>query len=270
MNNHQYRTLARQATDRAMTLLATEVDDQLRYAALELRFAMEALTYDRAQAYAKEIPPEELATWQPDKVMKVLLEIEPAAEKSYALRVGSEPYPGGTPARMHTLGTDTVFGLADLKKHYHAVGSVLHTPTMQQMELAKPLDMSKLRVRLQTIAQDLTKSLDSPVRNFTLGNFSSLACHRCTKLIRKRLPIGRESIEATCFSCGAPYQVSLLEDGKVWWEPQVAEIVCATKECNEVLVIWRDEIKAGARLECKQCHGRYRIDYGVVQEFTHE
>lgn len=73
-----YRSVARQATERAKSLLATANDDQLRYAALELRFAMEALTYDRAQAYAKEIPPEEMATWQPDKVMKVLLEIDRA------------------------------------------------------------------------------------------------------------------------------------------------------------------------------------------------
>lgn len=106
MSKHKYRTLARQATDRAKALLATDNDDQLRYAALELRLAMEALTYDRAQAYAREIPPEELATWRPDKVMRVLLEIEPTADRSYTLRIGEEPYPGGTPEKMHTLGTD--------------------------------------------------------------------------------------------------------------------------------------------------------------------
>lgn len=268
MSKHQYRTLARQATDRAKALLATDNDNQLRYAALELRFAMEALTYDRAQAYAREIPPDELETWQPDKVMKVLLEIEPTADKSYTLSVGTEPYPGGTPKKMHTLGTDTVFSLADLKKHYHAVGSALHTPTMQQM--AKPFDAAKLRVRLEAIVQNLTKSLDSPVRNVTLGNFASLACERCNKPIRKRLPHGQDVVEATCFSCGAQYQLSLLDGGKVLWEPQLGEIVCATEACSEVLVFWRDEIKVGARLECKQCHQKYRIDYGIVPEATHE
>ena len=266
MGNYHYRTQARVAIGRAEALLAAGGNDQLRYAALELRFAMEALTYDRAQAYAKEIPPEEMATWQPEKVMKVLLEIEPTADRSYTLRVGVEPCPGGTPERMHTVGTDTVFGLADLKKHYHAVGSVLHTPTMQQMEQAKPLDIAKLRARLQTIAQDLTESLDSPVRNATLGSFAIMTCQRCTKTIRKRLPIGQESVVATCFSCGASYQVSLLGDGKVWWEPQLGEIACATEGCNEVIEIWRDEIKEGARLACKQCHKKYRIVYGTVPE----
>ena len=261
-----YRSLARQATDRAQALLTTGVDDQLRYAALELRFAMEALTYDRAQAYAKEIPPEEVATWQPDKVMKVLLEIEPTADSSYTLRIGREPYPGGTPAQMHTLGTDTVFSLADLKKHYHAVGSVLHTPTMQQMEQAKPLDVAKLRTRLESITRDLTQSLNSPIRNATFGNFASLTCQRCTKPIRKRLPTDQASVVATCFSCGARYQVSLLEDGKVLWHPQLEELACATEGCTEIFNLWRDKIQVGARWECKQCHKGYHIDYGVFPD----
>lgn len=88
---------ARQATNRAIALLASGIDEQLRYAALELRFAMEALTYDRAQAYVQEIPPDEMATWQPDKVIKVLLKIDPTADSSYTLSIGEEPYPGGMP-----------------------------------------------------------------------------------------------------------------------------------------------------------------------------
>lgn len=259
----QYLSRAREATDRAKALLATGVDDQLRYAALELRFAMEALTYDRAQAYAKEIPPEEMATWQPDKVMKVLLEIEPTADRSYTLRIGEEPYPGGTPTKMHTLGSDTVFSLAELRKHYHAVGSVLHTPTMQQMEQAKPFDAAKLRMRLEAITQALTKSLESPIRNFTFGNFASLPCKRCGKSIRKRLPTGRQPIEAKCFSCGAPYRVSLLDDGAVWWEPLTSQAKCPTESCSGKFVFWLDEVKPGAYWSCSECKKPYRLELGI-------
>lgn len=166
---------------------------------------------------------------------------------------------------MHTLGTDTVFSLADLKKHYHAVGSVLHTPTMQQMEQAKPLDTVKLRARLEAIGQDLTKSLASPIRNATFGNFASFACQRCTKPIRKRLPTDQELVVATCF-CGAQYQISLLEDGKFLWDPQLEEVACATEGCTEVFELWRDKIQAGANWECNQCHKRYRIDYGIFSD----
>ncbi|MFA1261863.1 hypothetical protein ACDI97_10665 [Xanthomonas axonopodis pv. fascicularis] len=264
--HQQYRTQARLAVDRASAILATGIDDQLRYAALELRLAMEALTYDRAQAYAKEIQPEAMSTWQPDKVMKMLLEVEPTAGSSYTLRIGEEPYPGGTPTEMRTLGTDTVFSLADLKRHYHAVGAVLHTPTMQQVEQAKPLDAAKLRTRLELIAHDLTKSLDSPVRNATFGRFASLNCQRCEKPVRKRLPTGYDEVEAECFSCGASYRLSLLDDGKVCWKPKIEEMSCTTDGCMEVFELWCDELQVGARWRCKQCDARYRIELGVVRE----
>lgn len=261
-----YRARARGATDRARALLVTGVDDQLRYAALELRFAMEALTYDRAQAYAKEIPPEEMATWQPDKVMKVLLEIEPTADSSYTLSIGEEPYPGGTPTKMSALGCDTVFSLAELKNHYHALGAVLHTPTMQQIEQARHLDFAKLRIRLEAIAQALTKSLDSPIRNFTLGRFASLVCERCGKSIRKRLPGDQQVTEAKCFSCGAPYRISLLEAGKVQWEPVIREAKCPSEKCSGNFVFWVDEIKPGAHWSCSDCKISWRIELGIFPD----
>lgn len=264
MAKHQYLGMSWSATERAKALLAGGEDDQLRYAALELRLAMEALTYDRAQAYAKEIPPEQMKTWQPDKVMKVLLEIEPTADSSYTLSVGEEPFTGGVPEKMQVLGTDTVFGLADLRKHYHAVGSVLHTPTMGQLEEGKPQDMGKLRQRLEAIASDLTKSLNSPVRNFTMGNFSNMDCQRCGNPIRKRMPHGQAVVEAKCFSCGAEYQVSLREDGKVYWDAHVEEKVCASPGCGESLLIWRDKIKVGTWWTCKGCNRKYGIGYAIV------
>src|SRR5437867_1615135 len=47
-NAPNFRHLARQSLARAKTELATNDAQRLRYAALELREAMEALTYDRA------------------------------------------------------------------------------------------------------------------------------------------------------------------------------------------------------------------------------
>ena len=70
-----YRNEARLRRDAAKHELATGDDTRLRYAALELRMSMEALTYDRALAFKAEFPPNEYETWQPKKVMFVLLEI---------------------------------------------------------------------------------------------------------------------------------------------------------------------------------------------------
>lgn len=267
MSTQRYFHLARHATARAKDLLDSAEDDKLRYAALELRLAMEALTYDRARVYAEEIPPEELGTWQPDKVMRLLLEIEPSADSSYTVRFGKEPYPGGVPENMHVLGTDTVFSLAKLRKHYHAVGSLLHMPTMAQVEGDQWPNWAKWRKRLGDIAEELTKSLNSSVRNFAPANFSTFACRRCEKPIRKRIPHDQKPLIATCFSCGAMYRLAQEDDdGTVWWKPLVEKISCTNPECGEVFMIWHDQIRAGQRGKCKKCARTYLIAYTVVPE----
>lgn len=262
MPTHPYRSQAKDALARARLQLAAK---ELRYAALELRMAMEALTYDRAQAYAKEIPPQEMATWQPAKVMQTLLEIEPHADQSYSLSFGEEPFPGGPPEKMHSLGTETVFSLQKIKKHYNAVGSVLHMPTMQQIEKQPHEDMTKLQTRLELIADELGKSLASPVSNFTVGVFSSIECLRCAKPIRKRLPPDLEAVDAVCYSCSAPYRLSRVGE-KVIWEPVAQDWTCQSDGCSQVFTIWRDMVKDGAAWECKICKKSYQFRIAIFPD----
>jgi hypothetical protein len=101
---------------RAKAELAANTPDRLRYAALELRDAAEALTYDRALAFTDDIPPEEYKTWQPRKLMAVLVEIDPSI--NITKTISAHEQRGGRPASrddIKTLGTDHVFTLADLK-----------------------------------------------------------------------------------------------------------------------------------------------------------
>src|SRR3954470_8300192 len=64
--------------------------EALRYACLELRFCIESICYDKLRLYAKHIPPEELNTWQPRKVVEMLAEYDPDANSSYGLRIWTE------------------------------------------------------------------------------------------------------------------------------------------------------------------------------------
>ncbi|MFT8783380.1 hypothetical protein [Acetobacter syzygii] len=98
-----YRNDARRELARAKDELASVADERLKYAALELRMAMESLTYDRALAYREEFPPAEYETWQPRKVMAILLEIDPNADQESSLAFGIEPSVGVTPDVMKSL-----------------------------------------------------------------------------------------------------------------------------------------------------------------------
>lgn len=86
-----YRSEARARLGAAKNELASRDDARLKYAALDLRMAMESLTYDRALAYKDEFPPKEYQTWQPKRVMLVLLEIDANADSDSALAIGEEP-----------------------------------------------------------------------------------------------------------------------------------------------------------------------------------
>jgi hypothetical protein len=69
-----FRAEARKALNRARSELESGDDARLKYAALELRLAMEAITYDRARTYRNEMPPQEYDTWQPRKLMQLLID----------------------------------------------------------------------------------------------------------------------------------------------------------------------------------------------------
>lgn len=109
---YQFRQTAREALARANAELAGGEDHRVRYAALELRLAMEALAYDRAQLYKEERPPSESSTWQPGKLIKVLIEIEPHANTNSRLRFKEEASQNTPEGDWHFLGEDVVIPTA--------------------------------------------------------------------------------------------------------------------------------------------------------------
>ena len=76
--NLGYRQKAREALKRAKTELESGDQQRLPYAALELRFSMESLTYDRALAFRKELSPDKFDVWQPRDLMKHLHDLDPS------------------------------------------------------------------------------------------------------------------------------------------------------------------------------------------------
>jgi len=261
-----FRAQARASLERAKTELASLYRARLRYAALELRLSIEALTYDRVQAFAEEIPPSEYRTWQPKKLLQVLLEIEPSADTGSTLRIGEEFAPGLAPTVMHTLGTETVFDLRDIKRHYDALGSFLHMPTFKQLEDDGDADFSRLEVRCKQIVSSLEAALASPIYNITLGSFAQIECMGCGKPVRKRISAASGFVEAKCFECGADYRLTRVGDGKVNWEPQQISVSCSTQACGHAFAIWRHKIERGAHWQCPRCEARYRFDLAIFKD----
>lgn len=255
--------MARRYLARAKNELASGDHDRLRYAALEIRFTMEAITYDRAQAYRAEIPPTEYSTWQPRQLLELLSEIDPHAALTSTISFGQEKTLGQTSTEMTLAGTDVVLTIGDLKKQYNAIGSHLHPPTLDKIDAPSAHDPARLRKRCEACISILNKVLSSPVWNFTVGRFSTMPCQRCGKPVRRRLHPEAKAVEADCFECRAAYTIEQIDDSVIW-KPQVEKLPCPTDGCAATLIIWQDEIKPGTFWTCHRCGKAYKLALGIV------
>lgn len=259
-----YRNNARLHHGAAKKELASGDDARLIYAALELRMSMEAITYDRALAFKDEFPPDEYQTWQPRKVMSVLLEIDQSADADRALAMGAEEHGVAAPI-MQSLGVERVLNLAALKKHYDALGSFLHIPSMKQSLEGKTVDNGRLRKRCEELEMLIGEVLSSPIFNVTLGDFATTTCFRCETLIRKRLR-GAEEVTAECFGCHATYSLTPTNDGQILWRPQGREVHCAADGCDGMVHLWDSDLQVGKHWKCAICGGRNALVLGIVHE----
>ncbi len=258
--NIDYRNRARRALERARAELNSNDDERLPYAILELRFAMEAIAYDRAQAFKDELPYEEYSTWQPRKLVAVLADIDPKIMKGSTLRIGRQDQPGVRSTNMRTLGTEIVLSAEDIKDHYNALGGGLHIPTMAQFQNDKLPDPAAARARCDEVVLIIDRVLSSKVWNSTMGVSSHIDCFRCQNPMRRRMPHGMKTLRAECFECKAEYTVEQEGDGKVLWSPVMDDAPCASPNCTGKMALWPDEVKPGTYWTCKEC--------GVVSEIS--
>lgn len=256
-----FRHQARQAIARAKAILEGDsvAPEHLRYAALDVRMAMEALTYERAHSYRKELPESAYETWQPRKLMQVLLDIDPNADRDSSLRIGREQTYGVPATEMQDLGHETVLNMGKLKKHYDALGSYLHMPTLKQLQADGDMSLGKLRTRLDKIIAYVDAVLSSPIFTINFGTFSTAPCIRCEKEIRWRIPRDKDRLDAVCRECDAPYELIVTEDRQVRWEPKQHPIKCAHPECGEISFLWEDQFEIGSIWICGACVGHNQI-----------
>jgi len=253
MPSINFRHEGRECVSRAKVLLAQSDDHALRYAALELRMAMEALIYDRMSAYKAEVPKSIYETWQPKQVLKRLLEIDPHADAVATISIGVEDTPGLPAKEMTVLGTDTPLSFKNLKSYYDAFGSYLHKPTIKQLEAGNSGDMARLRQRCDEVVAILDVVLASAVHNSTMGNFSTCACFRCGKDIKRRITkADGDTFPVTCPECEALHIVERQGD-QYLWKADTKVVPCANSPCDGGLHLWPDEIVSGQYFECEKC-----------------
>lgn len=237
---------------RAQALVAEETPENLRYAALELRLCIEALTYEKLRSYANMVPEEVLRTWQPPQAVKALLEFEPRADRTFTLYAGIEEE-FGTPAKdMKYIGTHASLRLGWLRKHYNKLGNLLHVPAVG--DLAAP-NVLALKEYLAIVIADLREPLHSTITGGTFGEVFNFACSECGRPVIANAETVREKKKAICLNsqCKAEYFAHISEAGEITFQLMVTVFECAGEDCDGTVPIENRKLDVGLQFACPKC-----------------
>jgi hypothetical protein len=163
MHKPDMRWKARDGVEGAKTLLANGDEPSARYAYLELRFAIEYLTYDLLQTYREELPYDALKKWQPRELIAEMRTVDPYADCRSRLEVGPEVIPGEPPPTEGwiSLGEEHKFSIEWANKKYNALGNYLHAPTLHQLESGNAPTLAVIIARATEILHECEKVLNS-------------------------------------------------------------------------------------------------------------
>ena len=258
----QFRHEARRALSRAKALLAQGDDQVLRYVALELRLTLEAIVYDRLHDYRRDVPPSVYEKWQPPKVLKLLLEIDPRAGTPQTVKITRARAPAEDDPHA-TVFFEQPIGQATLKDNYDALGSYLHFPTLKQLSEKRGPDFLRLRRRCEALVVELDPVVTPAKTSFIMGTFAHCPCFRCGADMRKRLPDVAGQFPATCVACGADHLVLFEQGVEAQWTTNAFPAPCAHGDCDGLHRIFPDEIRQDFQWTCEACGRDSVFDFAI-------
>lgn len=243
---------------RAQTLLTSPTPENLRYAALELRLCIEALTYEKLRSFSSLVPEEILKTWQPPQAVKALLEFEPLADQTFTIFAGVEEEYGKPASTMQFVGKHTSLRLNWLRKHYHKLGNLLHAPAAGAK--SEPTN-TQVAEYLAEVVADLEAPLSSNITGGSIREVFSFNCTKCQNLVVCNTQAVRKSRRAVCLNpqCKAEYFASISEEGSATFELMVTTFECTKEGCDGKLSIENRKLDIGVEFSCPVCGLKHTI-----------
>lgn len=247
-----FRHNARECLDRAKKLIAQGDVYSMRYACLELRFAIEHLVYQHLVTYYEELGDEAMKKWTPKQVIQELLAIDPHADRSTTIAVEIEESYGVPSNTMKVIGEDRRFSLKWANSNHNALGNFLHAPTLLQINSNTTPKIEKMSEKIHNIVNAVEYILSSPIISFNFGKFYTLECE-CGIKIKRRSNILNNKDGIKCQQCGTIWDIHSEEnkpEGKVIFSPRKTTYECFS--CGQKNYIRVNKIKEGEKFMC-QC-----------------
>lgn len=256
----------RECFQRAKTLIEKGTIENLRYAALELRFCMEAITYEKLGSFSNGVPPSVLSKWQPPQAVKALLEYEPDADQSFILSGGIEEEYGKPSQNMQFIGEHKALSLKWLRKHYHKVGKILHFPHGRDTDQV-PED--KLAEYLHEVANDLEEALKSTILGGFIRETYEFDCTACGDKVVCNKKQAEKHRRAVCLNpnCGAEHFVEISSEGAIF-RIKASGFECLN--CRKTTFIENRKLDIGRVFQCSACDTEHQFvtrqwGYGIIK-----
>lgn len=260
----------RSCISRAQALLANPTPENLRYAALEIRLCIEALTYEKLRSFGNLVPEERLKTWQPPQAVKALLEFSPNVDRSFTIFAGIEEEYGKPAKGMKLIGEHHALPLKWLRKHYNKVGKMLHAPSVLETHSAST---SELISYLNVVISDLEAPLSGNISGVSIRDVYSFTCQQCQDTVVCNAEFVRQNNRAICLNhqCKAEYFASVTASDEATFQLMVTTFECSESTCSGVASIENRKLKIGLEFKCDCCGLKHVITdrqwgYGAVEE----
>lgn len=209
-----FREQARKHVRMAEELLRGE-GQQLIYACLELRLAIEAIVYETLQAYEKNLSPEVAEAhrhWQPNKVLELLYAQDPLVNTSLRVQI-HEVGEDGAPVDGSPLfdGIDQRLTVNWVEKAHRSLGSFLHQRTISQLKKGKAIDETKLRTEANRICMGIKEVLRSEVYGIQFSSGLPICCETCGSNSAATMAslILEEFVDVKCEACKISRRVEM-------------------------------------------------------------
>ncbi|MEJ1966053.1 MAG: hypothetical protein WDO56_32685 [Gammaproteobacteria bacterium] len=242
--------------ERARDSLAKGTSHDLRYAALELRICLEAMTYEKLRSFAQYLPPSFVQrTWQPPQLLKAMKQLDPLADQKISLHMGPPVVEGVIPKdeEFQLVGEHRAFGQAWLRKQYNKLGNFLH---LQQGETHSGL--LKHRDSLKEIADEIEQAQGGTLLGLWFGQTIRFKCKFCEEEVVVSEHYARTEGRCVCTNptCEAEYGAEVTGD-EISLLPFAAYPEC--KGCGEIFVVQHRDLKEGLVLRCSKCSLEHRF-----------
>lgn len=252
---------------RADELLSCNDIDKAKYAALELRFLIEAIVYQKLVKCSADIPESIVNTWQPNKALRMLYELNSLSVSSFELQVNLTNCPQPPKDGWISLGEQKIPKVSRLNTLYNKLGSFLHLT--EPKRYGKCIDKNVID-QIKEVRDELEEFVDGNIV-VSFGKIKHALCPICQGdffFNRSKIKSG-DVVRCKESSCGSTFVCKIdSESGYVSFDYRTYDICC--QKCNATIIVPEDTVMSLGKFLCSECGAEYifarEYSYAVVND----